>query len=106
MAEVNFQLCQLEGHAQRGDKPRCKAGVHTGTGCQSYWRHQLIAVELGPTLTVGTGGDEEMQKTNTVRLHKTVKVQEIYKNIKQYTLFYIKNLKETFLMYNCFVPLL
>lgn len=57
VAEVNVQLSYLERDSDRRDKPRCKAGVHTGARRQCFRRHQLITGLLGSTVTVRTGGE-------------------------------------------------
>lgn len=57
VAEVNVQLGYLKGDPERGDKPRCKTGVHAGARRQCFWRHQLITGKLGSTVAVRTGGE-------------------------------------------------
>lgn len=57
VAEVNVQLSYLERDPDRRDKPRCKAGVHTGARRQCFRRHQLITGQLGSTVAVRTGGE-------------------------------------------------
>lgn len=57
VAEVNVQPSYLERDPNRWDKPRCKAGIHTGACCQCFWRDQLITGQLGSAVAVRTGGE-------------------------------------------------
>lgn len=57
VAEVNVQLSDLERDPDRRDKPRGKAGVHTGARRQGFGRHQLITGQLGTTVAVRTRGE-------------------------------------------------
>lgn len=57
VAQVKVQLSDLERDPDRGDKPGCKAGVHTGARCQCFRRHQLITGQLGSTVAVRAGGE-------------------------------------------------
>lgn len=57
VAETNVQLSYLDGDPERGDKPRCKAGVNSRAGRQCFRRNQLITGQLGPAVAVRTGGE-------------------------------------------------
>lgn len=57
VAETDVQLSYLDGDPERGDKPRCKAGVNSGAGRQCFRRNQLITGQLGPAVAVRTGGE-------------------------------------------------